>query len=168
LSLPGVVYVYQGEELGLNEVLDLPAEVREDPTFFRTNGEQIGRDGCRVPLPWTREGDSFGFGPGGAWLPQPADWAELSAEAQDGVEGSTLEFYRAAIAVRKARKATGLTWLADPGENAFAFDNGALVNVTNFGDDPVAVASFGTEVLLSSAPLVDGTLPGGATVWFAK
>ncbi|MEU5872441.1 glycoside hydrolase family 13 protein [Glycomyces sp. NPDC047369] len=168
LSLPGVVYVYQGEELGLNEVLDLPAEVREDPTFFRTNGAQIGRDGCRVPLPWTREGSSFGFGTNGSWLPQPADWADLSAEAEDGVPGSTLEFYREAIAVRKAHKATGLTWLADPGEDAFAFDNGALVAVVNFGSEPVPVAQYGTEVLLASAALADGELPGGAAVWFKK
>ncbi|WP_335989641.1 glycoside hydrolase family 13 protein [Glycomyces sp. MUSA5-2] len=168
LSLPGVVYVYQGEELGLNEVLDLPAEVREDPTFFRTGGAQIGRDGCRVPLPWTREGSSFGFGSGGSWLPQPADWGALSAEAEDGVPGSTLEFYRSAIALRKAHKATGLTWLADPGEDAFAFDNGALVAVVNFGAEPVPVAGYGTEVLLASTDLVDGRLPGGAAVWFAK
>jgi alpha-glucosidase len=164
------VYVYQGEELGLNEVLDLPAEVREDPTFFRTNGEQIGRDGCRVPLPWTREGDSLGFGPGGSWLPQPAAWSDLSVEAEDGVAGSTLEFYRAAINLRKDLRAavTGLTWLADPGDDAFAFDNGALVCVVNFSDAPVPVASYGTEVLLASAPLVDGVLPAGSTVWFKK
>ncbi|MFG3338639.1 glycoside hydrolase family 13 protein [Glycomyces sp. NPDC048151] len=170
LSLPGVVYVYQGEELGLNEVLDLPAEVREDPTFFRTNGEQIGRDGCRVPLPWTREGDSLGFGTGGSWLPQPADWADRSVEAEDGVDGSTLEFYRAAINLRKTLRGsvTDLTWLADPGDDAFAFDNGALVCVTNFSDEPVPVAGYGTEVLLASTPLENGTLPAGATVWFAK
>jgi alpha-glucosidase len=169
LSLPGVVYVYQGEELGLNEVLDLPAEVREDPTFFRTNGEQIGRDGCRVPLPWRTEGVSLGFGPAGEpWLPQPADWAALSAEAQDGAEGSTLEFYRAAIAIRKEHHATGLTWLDDPGHNAFAFDNGALVCVVNFGDEPVPVDAYGTDVLLVSTPLENGHLPAGATVWFAK
>ncbi|MEU6248161.1 glycoside hydrolase family 13 protein [Glycomyces sp. NPDC047010] len=168
LSLPGVVYVYQGEELGLNEVLDLPAEVREDPTFFRTGGAQIGRDGCRVPLPWTREGSSFGFGTNGSWLPQPAEWGGVSAEAEDGVAGSTLEFYRAAIAIRKAHKATGLTWLSDPGEDAFAFDNGALVAVVNFGTEPVPVAQYGAEVLLASADLVDGDLPGGAAVWFKK
>ncbi|WP_030160783.1 glycoside hydrolase family 13 protein [Glycomyces sp. NRRL B-16210] len=168
LSLPGVVYVYQGEELGLNEVLDLPAEVREDPTFFRTNGEQIGRDGCRVPLPWTREGTSFGFGANGAWLPQPAEWAELSVEAEDGVEGSTLEFYRKAIALRREHKATGLTWLDDPGENAFAFDNGELVVVVNFGDESVPVERYGTDPILTSTPLENGALPGGSTAWFTK
>ncbi|WP_100447493.1 glycoside hydrolase family 13 protein [Glycomyces xiaoerkulensis] len=168
LALPGVVYVYQGEELGLNEVLDLPDEVREDPTFHRTGGEQIGRDGCRVPLPWKTEGPSLGFGDKAPWLPQPQDWAGKSAQSQDGVQGSMLEFYRTAIALRKSHKATGLTWLEDPGENAFAFDNGALVCVTNFGQDPVSLDGYEGEVLLSSTDLQDGRLPGGATVWFEK
>ncbi|GAB3226945.1 glycoside hydrolase family 13 protein [Glycomyces halotolerans] len=168
LALPGVVYVYQGEELGLNEVLDLPDEVREDPTFHRTGGEQIGRDGCRVPLPWKRSGPSLGFGDAPGWLPQPAGWAEKSAEAQDGVAGSVLEFYRTAIALRKRHKATGLTWLDDPGDGAVAFDNGALVCVTNFGDEPVALDGFDGEVLLASSELRDGRLPGGATAWLTR
>ena len=167
-ALPGVVYVYQGEELGLNEVLDLPDEVRQDPTFFRTNGEQIGRDGCRVPIPWKTEGPSLGFGDAEGWLPQPEGWGALSVEAQDGVEGSTLEFYRKVIALRKEHKATGLTWLDEPGENAFAFDNGALVCVVNFGDEPLALDAFEGEVLLSSAEIVEGRLPAGSAVWFAK
>jgi alpha-glucosidase len=169
LALPGPIFLYQGQELGLEEV-DLPDEAREDPIFRRTNGKRRGRDGCRVPLPWTREGDSLGFGSGGSWLPQPAAWSDLSVEAEDGVAGSTLEFYRAAINLRKDLRAavTGLTWLADPGDDAFAFDNGALVCVVNFSDAPVPVASYGTEVLLASAPLVDGALPAGSTVWFKK
>lgn len=167
-ALPGVVYVYQGEELGLNEVLDLSDEVRQDPTFFRTNGEQLGRDGCRVPIPWKREGPSLGFGDVEGWLPQPEDWSERSVEAEDGVAGSTLEFYRKAIALRKDYRATGLTWLEDPGENAFAFDNGALVCVVNFGDEPLGLDGYDGEVLLSSAELADGRLPGGSAVWFAK
>ena len=72
-ALPGGAYVYQGEELGLDEVEDLPDEVRQDPTFLRTGGERKGRDGCRVPIPWGGDAPPFGFGPGpSAWLPQPA------------------------------------------------------------------------------------------------
>lgn len=52
LGLPGASYLYQGEELGLPEHTTLEPEFRQDPTFFRTNGERVGRDGCRVPLPW--------------------------------------------------------------------------------------------------------------------
>jgi alpha-glucosidase len=172
-ALPGVVYVYQGEELGLNEVLDLPDELREDPTFHRTGGQQIGRDGCRVPVPWTTEGPSFGFGDAAGWLPQPADWGSRSVEAQAGVDGSHLEFYRKAIALRKERKATGLTWLGDPGENAFAFDNGRFVCVVNFGDGPVPLDQYidgdaAAAVVLASSPLADGALPANATVWLER
>ena len=84
LALPGSAYVYQGEELGLPDVVDLSDEVRQDPAYFRGAGQDGFRDGCRVPIPWTREGSSYGFGDGGSWLPQPAEWAELSIEAQTG------------------------------------------------------------------------------------
>jgi alpha-glucosidase len=167
LALPGVVYLYQGEELGLNEVRDLPDEARQDPTFFRTGGKHVGRDGCRVPLPWKAEGPSLGFGDAEGWLPQPDDWAEKSVEAQDGAEGSTLEFYRKAIALRKARKASGLTWLERPDDDTLAFDNGALISVTNFGDESASLAAFeGLDLLLSSTGLEGDRLPAGATVWF--
>src|SRR5699024_7990140 len=102
LALPGSAYIYQGEELGLPEAVDLPDDARQDPTWFRTNGERYGRDGCRVPLPWSKSGPSFGFSDSGeAWLPQPADWGELSREAQRGVEGSTLELYRTLLRLRQ-------------------------------------------------------------------
>ena len=95
LALPGSAYLYQGEELGLPEVIDLPDEARQDPTWFRTNGERYGRDGCRVPLPWTSEGPAFGFNETGeAWLPQPAEWAGLARDAQRDDPGSTLTLYK--------------------------------------------------------------------------
>ena len=102
LALPGSPYLYQGEELGLLEVADLRVEALHDPTFERTGGALKGRDGCRVPLPWTRSGSSFGFGANGAWIEQPEWFASDSVEAQDGVGGSCLEMYRKAIHLRKA------------------------------------------------------------------
>src|SRR5699024_11681822 len=95
LSLPGSVYLYQGEELGLPEVVDLPEDALQDPTWLRSGGTDRGRDGCRVPLPWKRDGASFGFCSENArpWLPVPESWGELSREAQRGTEGSTLELY---------------------------------------------------------------------------
>lgn len=75
LALPGSAYVYQGEELGLPDVVDLPDEVRQDPSFFRSAGQDGLRDGCRVPIPWTTDGPSHGFGPAGSWLPQPGSGA---------------------------------------------------------------------------------------------
>jgi alpha-glucosidase len=164
LGLPGSAYLYQGEELGLPEVADIPAAERQDPAFFRNPGVDIGRDGCRVPLPWTREGTSFGFGDGGAHLPQPASFGELSVEAQDGTPGSTLELYRAALALRhELQTDETLDWVPAPADVLrFARPNGWQV-VTNFGTDPVPLPEG--ELLLTSEPL-DGTLlPGSTTAW---
>ncbi|MFD7031069.1 alpha-amylase family glycosyl hydrolase, partial [Streptomyces sp. NPDC059917] len=107
LALPGSAYVYQGEELGLPEVIDLPAEVRQDPAFTRGAGQDGLRDGCRVPIPWSGEEAPYGFGPGGSWLPQPQEWAGLSVAAQTGDPHSTLELYRAAIELRRAMPGLG-------------------------------------------------------------
>ncbi|OKK19320.1 alpha-glucosidase [Streptomyces sp. CB00455] len=117
LALPGSAYVYQGEELGLPEVLDLPDEVRQDPAFHRTAGRDGLRDGCRVPIPWCGEEPPYGFGPAGSWLPQPAGWGGLSVAAQTGDPHSTLELYRAAIELRRAIPGLGApgAGLAAPG-----------------------------------------------------
>ncbi|MFF2272110.1 glycoside hydrolase family 13 protein [Agromyces sp. NPDC058136] len=169
LALPGSAYLYQGEELGLPEVGEIADRDRQDPAFFRNTGVEIGRDGCRVPLPWTAAGTSFGFGPdGGAapHLPQPAWFAEYAAEAETGAPGSTLEFYRAALRLRhELQDAETLDWLeaSDPAVLAFARPGGWR-SVTNFGDDAVPLP--GGEVLVASGPLPgDGTLPGATTVW---
>ncbi|MDO5719175.1 MAG: glycoside hydrolase family 13 protein [Actinomycetaceae bacterium] len=103
LALPGSAYIYQGEELGLPEHTSLPDEVREDPTFFRTRGEQAGRDGCRVPLPWSADEPAYGFSPSGeSWLPQPPVWRELAADQQVGRPDSTFAFYQDLLLRRKA------------------------------------------------------------------
>ncbi|MFG2482571.1 alpha-amylase family glycosyl hydrolase [Streptomyces virginiae] len=107
LALPGSAYVYQGEELGLPEVVDLPDEVRQDPAFLRTAGQDGLRDGCRVPLPWSGDQAPYGFGPAGSWLPQPAGWGDLSVAAQTGDPHSTLELYRAALELRRAMPGLG-------------------------------------------------------------
>nr|WP_232531936.1 alpha-amylase family glycosyl hydrolase [Microbacterium halophytorum] len=166
LALPGSAYIYQGEELGLHEVADVPDQARQDPTFFRSPGVDVGRDGCRVPLPWASGGPSFGFGANGAHLPQPAWFGEYSAEAQEGDPGSTLTLYRNALALRRElQSGEELEWLDDAcnGEVlAFTRTNG-WVNVTNFGSTPVDLPAG--EVLLTSAPLDGGRLPGAATAW---
>ncbi|MEV0644559.1 glycoside hydrolase family 13 protein [Phytomonospora sp. NPDC050363] len=168
LALPGSAYVYQGEELGLNEVLDLPDEVLDDPTWKRSGGTDRGRDGCRVPLPWKSTGESLGFGTGGSWLPQPAFWSRLSAEAQDGVAGSTLELYRAALRARREHlPSDAITWLDGPAD-VLAFSNGSIRCVTNFGETPVALTELGTlegDILVSSGPVAEGVLPANTTVW---
>jgi len=173
-GLPGSAYVYEGEELGLPEAEDIPAEALQDPIWVQSGGTDKGRDGCRVPLPWTADGQSFGFSPeGGAepWLPQPKDWAELAADVQDGQEDSTLELYRTALGLRRQLAELGdgtLQWLDTP-EQVLAYarpsrsGGGGFQSWTNFGPDPIALPAG--ELLLASGDLVDGQLPADTTVW---
>jgi len=174
LALPGGVYLYQGEELGLEEVEDLPDELLQDPTWFRSGGAERGRDGCRVPLPWASSGPSLGFGSAQGWLPQPATWSGLSVEAQDGDPASMLSLYREALRLRRDLPSLGagtgadVTWL-DLGDDVLAFGRepgfGCVVNT---GSTSVPMPA-GT-VLLSSVPLdlaASPELPGDAAVWLA-
>lgn len=165
LALPGSVYLYQGEELGLPEVHDLPEGVLEDPVWERSGHVVKGRDGCRVPLPWTEEGDSFGFGADGSWLPQPDGWGGYSVEAQQGDPDSTLALYRRAIAIRQdtLRHDERIAWL-DSGTAEIAFRRGSgVICMVNLGDDPVDVPKG--ELLLASGPLEDDAVPPDTAVW---
>ncbi|MFI6533111.1 glycoside hydrolase family 13 protein [Nonomuraea sp. NPDC050547] len=164
MALPGCVYVYQGEELGLPEVEDLPDATRQDPMYARSGGANRGRDGCRVPLPWSGESAPFGFGGHPTWLPQPADWASLTAKAQTGDPGSMLSLYRAALRLRHELLGDGtLTWLP-MGAHVLAFtrDSG-LTCVTNLGPDPVPLPPG--EILLASGPLTGDHIPQDTTAW---
>ena len=166
LALPGSSYLYQGEELGLPEVADLPTAVLQDPIWEQTGHVRKGRDGCRVPLPWTTTGPSYGFGPGGAWLPQPESFARYAVEAQDGVDGSTLELYRSALKLRrKLLQGEELTWLEDVPEGVLAFTRtDGWRCLANLSGEPVPLPPG--ELLISSAPLTEqGVLPPDTTVW---
>ncbi|WP_420107615.1 glycoside hydrolase family 13 protein [Kocuria marina] len=99
LSLPGSAYIYQGDELGLPEHTELPDAARQDPTFHRSAGSELGRDGARVPLPWSPVGDGLGFGPD-PWLPQPESFAGITVDHQLGDPQSTLNLYRRALELR--------------------------------------------------------------------
>ena len=158
MSLPGSMYIYQGEELGLPEVVDLPDEARQDPAWLRSGGTDGTRDGCRVPIPWSGDAASYGFGPGGeSWLPQPVDWTDLSVEAERGVAGSTLELYREALRIRRADPSLGegtLTWLASA-DDVLAIRRGApdgAVSVMNLTDAVLHLPhEWGTDVLVASS-----------------
>ena len=187
LALPGSAYLYQGEELGLPEVPDLPDAVRQDPAFQRAQGTEAEgqegmRDGCRVPLPWSGAHAPFGFGPaedGPSWLPQPAEWAKLSVEAQTGDASSTLELYRRALAVRREHPALGagdaVEWLdAPPGVLCFrrAAAAGSLVCTVNTTTGPLPVPVPGRLLLASTGALTAGereqvVLPGDSTAWWS-
>ncbi|WP_306892216.1 glycoside hydrolase family 13 protein [Agromyces albus] len=166
LALPGSAYLYQGEELGLPEVIDLPDDAREDPTWFRTNGERYGRDGCRVPIPWEADAPSYGFGPSEAsWLPQPAQWRELARDRQRGTDGSTLELYRSLLRLRREHDlgSGAVEWLPGFDGEVLAFRNGDVIAVANTGTSPVELPSG--DVLLASEALTGRTLPGDTTAW---
>ncbi|MCH6159987.1 glycoside hydrolase family 13 protein [Streptomyces marispadix] len=171
LALPGSAYIYQGEELGLPEVADLPDESRQDPSFFRDNGQDGLRDGCRVPLPWEQKGSSFGFGDGGSWLPQPDGWGELSVAAQYGRPDSTLELYRTALRLRHELPDLGagesVEWLPAP-RGVLAFRRGDFVCTANTGDGPAELHGVAGELILASGPYDGaGPLPADTTAWWS-
>ena len=169
-ALPGSLYVFQGDELGLPEVEDLPLDVLQDPMYFRSGGVDPGRDGCRVPLPWSGTSEPYGFSPDGSsarpWLPQPATWAQLTVAAQEADPASTLHLYRDLLAIRRCESALGdgpTTWIDTP-DDVLAFARGDLVCVVNLGDEPAALPAH-TDVLLASDPLVAGLLPRDTAAW---
>jgi len=170
LALPGSAYIYQGEELGLWEVEDIPAELIDDPVFERTGRLVRGRDGCRVPLPWHSGTKGLGFSPAGSpdpWLPQPGGWEALAADCQDGDHRSMLELYRQALRLRRTRARLdddNLTW-HEAGDGVLAFSRpGGLMCVLNISGRPVELPPHET-VLLASAELPGGELPADAAAW---
>lgn len=169
-ALPGSLYIYQGDELGLPEVEDLPLELIQDPMHFRSGGVDPGRDGCRVPLPWTGDRPPFGFSPDGitTWLPQPAAWSTLTVDAEEQDPASTLNLYRDAIRLRRALAEDAgedFDWIEGLDPDILAFRRGdSFVCVVNTGDSPVALPAH-DRVLLASSPLEGGLLPGDAAAW---
>ena len=177
LGLPGSAYLYQGEELGLPDHTTLPDDVREDPAFFRTDGEEIGRDGCRIPLPWEADAPGLGFGPAErTWLPQPDAYRALAADRQYGVAGSTFEMYRAALEIRRTERLGqgGLAWVDQyaTSKDVVAVRVADVVVLTNLGATPVALPDD-AEVLIASGELGEPAtpdasgpeLPTDTTVW---
>ena len=168
LGLPGSTYLYQGEELGLPEHTTIAPEFRQDPTFYRTGGKRVGRDGCRVPLPWEAGvGAANGFNQTGkAWIPQPEIYAEYSRDQQEGVEGSTLEMYKHAL---KLRKELGLghgsfDWVPEyTNESALGYRNGDVLVIHNFGSNPIELPAG--KVIASSRNGVSVELESNQTVW---
>jgi alpha-glucosidase len=175
LGLPGSAYLYQGEELGLPEHTTLDDALRQDPTWKRSGYTRRGRDGCRIPLPWTPDGPASGFSPTGkAWLPQPPGWSSYAASTQDGRPGSTLELYRQALRIRRERKlGTGsLSWtrgLHAPENGVIAFTSGPVLVVLNLGPEP-AVLPADARLLLASGDMAPANeamrIPPDSAAWF--
>jgi alpha-glucosidase len=173
LALPGSAYLYQGEELGLPEVLDLPPHVRQDPLWVRSGGTELGRDGCRVPIPWSGTRPPFGFGPAGStasWLPTPQSWQAMTVQAQHDDPDSMLSLYREALRLRHEHPALGahaggLTWLPSTEDSLVFRRDSGLVCAVNAGTTPLELPEPG-ELLLSSAPLDGPQLPPDTAAWW--
>jgi alpha-glucosidase len=170
MALPGSLYVYQGEELGLPEVEDIPHDRRRDPMWHRSNGVDPGRDGCRIPLPWSGPTPPYGFSPNGVaatWLEQPADWGRLTVEAQSKDSGSMLALYRDGLRLRREAPwgdATTIEWLSST-DSVLAFARGdGFLCVVNFGPEPIRLLP-GHDLLIASNDLEGGALPQDTTVW---
>ncbi len=170
LGLPGGAYIYQGEELGLPEHTTLGGAYRQDPTFARTQGKRVGRDGCRVPLPWvSKANESNGFSSTGeSWLPQPSSYARYARDLQDGVAGSTLEVYKRVLKVRKQFNLGAGTFKWAPefmDETTLAYINNGVLVLANFAGDPVVIPA-GEILATTQADLtVEGELEHDQTVW---
>ncbi|WP_286346787.1 glycoside hydrolase family 13 protein [Frondihabitans sucicola] len=169
-ALPGSLYLYQGDELGLPEVEDIPLERLDDPMHFRSGGVDPGRDGCRVPLPWSGTTAPFGFSPAGAasepWLPQPAVFRSLTVEKQEQDPESMLSLYRRALHLRATESSLigeEFAWVT-AATDVVAFRRGDLVVVTNLGAEAVSLPEH-SAILLSSSPLDGDLLPSDTTVW---
>jgi alpha-glucosidase len=166
LALPGAVFVYNGQELGLPNV-ELPDEALQDPVWFRSGGRERGRDAVRVPMPWEGDKPPFGFSDtADTWLPIPPSWAALSVERQLREPDSTLSFWRQALRLRHERpemSGTTVEWLTAPDDAVIFRVAGGLVCALNVGAMPIHLPDG--ELLLASGPVVDGTLPPGAAAW---
>jgi alpha-glucosidase len=161
-GLPGAAFAYQGQELGLEEV-DVPDEARQDPIFHRTGGARKGRDGCRVPLPWTPEPPTFGFTESEPWLPMPQDWGPLSVEAEERDPGSTLSLFRSALRLRPRHDR--FAWRESP-RGTMIFDRGDLTCLVNV--DATELELPDGELVLASEPGITTTLPPNTAAWVRK
>ncbi len=169
LALPGSSYLYQGEELGLPEVMDIPDDARQDPTWFRSNGEKYGRDGCRVPIPWTADAPAYGFNDTGeTWLPQPDEWSSFARDVERGDPSSTLSLYTELLRERRERGlgASTLTWTDGLPDDVVGFRVGNLHVLANLGTDPVELPASASVVVASGRLTDAGELPADTAVWF--
>jgi alpha-glucosidase len=170
LGIPGGAYLYQGEELGLPEHTTLEGKYRQDPTFSRTKGERVGRDGCRVPLPWEANGGvSFGFNSTGkSWLPAPATYRKYARDVQEGVAGSTLELYKKLIATRKnlALGSGEFRWAPEySSANSLAYVNNGVLVLSNFGPELITVPAGEIIVSTQSSLTAGGQLEANQSAW---
>ena len=171
MALPGSLYVYQGEELGLPEVEDIPHDRRQDPMWHRSGGRDPGRDGCRIPIPWDGDVPPYGFSGGDAtpWLDPPVGWAHLTVAAQSEQAASMLSLYRTGLRFRRAApwEEGAFQWVPSA-PSVLAFSRGERFSCfVNFGPEPASLPE-GADVLIASDELEGGALPPDTTVWLRR
>ncbi len=177
MALPGSAYVYQGEELGLSEI-ELPDDALDDPVWTRSGHTERGRDGCRVPIPWSGTRPPYGFtAPGGAaaWLPQPADWADRTVAAQLAAPHSMLVLYQSILRLRRDLPRLGggeLRWRPSP-DGVLVFDRGdGFVCTVNLTGTAVTVDRPGDLLLASVEEVrtdqVTAILPADSAAWWTR
>jgi alpha-glucosidase len=169
LALPGAACLFQGEELGLPQVMDLPRDLLEDPIVTRTGNPEKGREGCRVALPWDSSSPSFGFSVGVPRLQQPETWGSISVASQETDNSSFLNFTRAVLQFRReyiTRQPDEIVW-AELGDDVLAFERGEICCIINFGDEPLTLPK-NSHVILSSGELLNGKLPADVGVWVKR
>ncbi len=168
LGLPGSAYIYQGDELGLADA-DIPESARQDPIWTRSGGRRWGRDGARVPLPWTAEGKSCGFGDNGSWLPQPAGWHDHAVAVQAGDDSSFYELYRAALRLRRTHPglagASDLRWHDAPADVLAFTRSPGFGCVVNFGSTPAPIPLAGRVLLATETAVAEGMVAAHGAVW---
>ncbi len=170
LGLPNPIFLYTGEELGLPEVLDIPEASLQDPIWERSNRTERGRDGCRVPLPWSSDkATNYGFSPSStgapAWLPQPDNWGVFAAAAQKGNEHSMLHLYQTALRARKSFVDTSALTILHLGENLIGYERDGLRCLMNFAHTAVSIADHPGAAILWSSEATPGSLPANSAVW---
>ncbi|MDQ4037887.1 MAG: glycoside hydrolase family 13 protein [Actinomycetota bacterium] len=181
LALPGVVYIYNGDELGLPDV-DLPDEVLQDPIWERSGHQERGRDGSRVPLPWAGTQPPYDFSPEPfSWLPPPEGWGGLTVQAQREDSGSTLNLYRRALRIRRTWRdrpamspGAGVRWLGLPASALGFVRQDGVICVVNAGSAPISLPAG--DLLLTSGPLTSLTarednglaLPPDTAAWLTS
>ena len=151
LALPGAAYIYQGEELGLPEHTTIAPEHRQDPTFFRTGGKRVGRDGCRVPLPWVEGGESSGFSTASPWLPQPTSYAKLARLSQEADQASTLNLYKRALSLRAKHQLGSGSFEWQGTDGCLEFQNRDVRVIHNFASSAIPMPA-GDVLLRSGEP----------------
>ena len=170
-ALPGAACLYQGEELGLSQVTDIPDELLQDPIFLRTGDRRLSRDGCRVPMPWTRDGATLGFNDGRrSWLPQPPEWGVLSVEQQELNSTSFLRFMREVIALRQSLVATlPLAGRCEESNGILVIERGATFRcLLNAGTTSAPLPAGWRRLLSSQALDEEGLLSPNGAVWLAR